>query len=129
MFNVPLNNDRLHNEWKTILHIAKNNKFAATLLHKLKYQTQHRIMHARLPTNAGKNTKWATFTFTSPHIRKITNLFKHTNVKIALRCNNTIPRLTKPPNVYKIPPRNKWGFTNLPATPATYHMWAKPAAA
>jgi len=36
MFNLSLNNDRLHNEWQTILHIAKNNKFPTTFLHKLK---------------------------------------------------------------------------------------------
>ena len=59
------------------------------------------------------NTNWATFTFTSPHIHKITNLFKHTNIKIAFRCNNTIAQLTKPPNVHKIPPHNNWGIYQL----------------
>jgi len=49
----------------------------------------------------------------SPHMRKITNLFKHANVKIAFRCNNTIARLTKPPNVHKIPPHNKWDIYQL----------------
>ena len=49
MFNLPLKNDQLHNEWQTILHIAKNNKFPATLLHKLKHQIKHRIMHATPP--------------------------------------------------------------------------------
>jgi len=28
------------------------------------------------------NKKWATFTFTSPNIRKVTNLFKQAGVKI-----------------------------------------------
>jgi len=73
MFNLPLNNDRLHNEWQTILHITKN-KFPITLPHKLEHQIQHRIMHAIPPTNAENNTKWATLTFTSPHTRKITNV-------------------------------------------------------
>jgi len=68
-------------------------------------------MHATPPTNADDNAKWATFTFTSPYMRKITNLF--INVKIAFRCNNTIARLTKPPNVRKIPPHNKWGIYQL----------------
>jgi len=40
MLILPLNNDRLHSEWQTNLHIAKNNKFPTTLLHKLKHQTQ-----------------------------------------------------------------------------------------
>jgi hypothetical protein len=75
MFNIPLNNDRLHNQRQTILHIAKNNKFPTTLLHKLKHQIQHRIIRAKTPTNAENNTIWATFTFTVPHTRRITNLF------------------------------------------------------
>ena len=62
--------------------------------------------------NTGNNTKWATFTFTYPHIRKITDLFKHTNVKIAFR-HNTIARLTKPTNFHKISPHNKWGIYQL----------------
>jgi hypothetical protein len=42
------------------------------------------------------DTKWATFTYTSPHIRKITSLFKNT-VKVTFKSNNTIAQLTKPP--------------------------------
>ena len=45
-----------------------------------------------------KNTKWATFTYTSPQIRKITNLLKHTSVKFAYKCTNTILHLSKPTN-------------------------------
>ena len=48
-----------------------------------------------------------------PHIRKITNLFKYSNVKIAFSCNTTIAWLAKPPNVHKIPPHNKWGIYQL----------------
>ena len=54
----------------------------------------------------------ATFTFSSLHIRKITNLFKHTNIKISFRCRNTIAQLTKPATDHNIPPHNKGG--NLP---------------
>jgi len=36
-----------------------------------------------------------TFTYSTPHIRKITDLFKCTNMKIAFKCNNTISQLTK----------------------------------
>jgi hypothetical protein len=48
------------------------------------------------------------------HWKPMTELiFKHTNVEIAFRCNNTTARLTKPPNVHKIPPHNKWGIYHL----------------
>jgi len=109
----PLNNDQQHCEWQTILHIAKNNKFPTTLLHKLKHQIQHRITCATPPTSTENSPKWATFNFTSPHIHRITNLFKHTNVRIAFRSNNTIAQITKPPNDHNIPSHNKWGIYQL----------------
>jgi len=113
MFNFPSIMTDFTMSGKPSSTLQKNNKFPNTLPHKLKHQVEHRIMHVTPGTNAGNNTKWATFTFTSPQIRKITNFFKHTNVKIAFRCNNTIARLTKPPNVHKIPPHNKWGIYQL----------------
>jgi len=33
---------------------------------------------------------WITFKYHSPLIRKVTNLFKNTNIKIAFRANNTV---------------------------------------
>jgi hypothetical protein len=59
------------------------------------------------------NMKWATFTFFPPHIRRITNLFKHTKLKIAFRCHNTIAHLTKPDTGCKTPPHNKGGIYQL----------------
>jgi hypothetical protein len=44
------------------------------------------------------NTKWATFTLHSPKVRKITNFFKHNNLKIAFKSNNTIPQLIRSTN-------------------------------
>jgi hypothetical protein len=59
----------------------------------LKTQMQHKIQ-----TNSTKdeNKKWATFTYHSSKIRKITNLFKHTNINIAFKSTNTILHLTEP---------------------------------
>ena len=42
-----------------------------------------------------KNVKWDTFTFMSPNIRKVTNLFKQAGIKIAFRGTNTLARLVK----------------------------------
>jgi len=43
-----------------------------------------------LPTTTiEQTTKWATFTYHSPLIRKITNLFKHINLNITLLATNT----------------------------------------
>jgi hypothetical protein len=43
-----------------------------------------------------KTKKWATFTYYSPKIRKLTNLLKHTNINIAFKSTNIIQRYTKP---------------------------------
>jgi hypothetical protein len=83
-----------------------------TLLHKLKQQIQHKISNPPPTKNSENNTKWAIFTFFSPHVRKITNLFKHTNPKIGFGCFNTIPQLTKPAADH-IPPHNKGGVYQL----------------
>jgi hypothetical protein len=81
MQNLPLNRTRQLGEWQTILHLATSNNFPSTLLHKLKQQRQCRLAKPPPTTNSENNTKWATFTYSSLRVRKITNLFKHTNVK------------------------------------------------
>ena len=45
--------------------------------------------------NINKPKKWTVFTYHSPRIRKLTNLFKHTGIGIAFRSTNTIQKLTK----------------------------------
>jgi len=51
--------------------------------------------------NKDENKKWATFTYHGPQIRKLTNLFKHTNINIAFKSTNTIQHCTKPKTPYK----------------------------
>jgi len=109
MLRLPLNRTRQLREWKTILHMATSNNFPTTLLQKLKQQIQHKITTPPTTKNTENNTKWATFTFSSPHIRKITNLFRHTNVKISYKCSNTVTQLTKPTANRNIPPHDKSG--------------------
>lgn len=55
-----------------------------------KNQKPKKERQKRLTTQ--QNKKWITFTYTyhSPLIRKITNLFKHTNLSISFRATNTI---------------------------------------
>jgi hypothetical protein len=47
-------------------------------------------------TNKNKTKKWAFFPYHSPRIRKLTTLFKHTDVGMAFRSTDTIQQLTKP---------------------------------
>lgn len=65
------------------------------------------------PTHPRKNEKWATFTFISPNIRKVTNLFKQAGVKIAFRGKNTLARLVKTTSTTRTPPHNKPGIYQL----------------
>jgi hypothetical protein len=55
------------------------------------------------------NKKWVTFTYHGPSVRKVTNLFKRTNLKIALHPTNTIyqelsqkPNNTNPNGIYQL---------------------------
>jgi hypothetical protein len=70
-----------------------------------------------------------TKTYYSPRTRKITNLFKHTNIGITFRSNNTLQQLTnqKRPVICR-----NWiraVFRNLRVTPAKWHILDKQAAA
>jgi hypothetical protein len=97
MLSLPLNSAQQQKEWNNIKQIAHNNNIPNHLLTKLRHNIQQNLTHPRPPTTPDLDTKWATFTHTSPHVRKITNLFKNTNVKVAFKSNNTIAQLTKPP--------------------------------
>jgi hypothetical protein len=104
MLTLPLDRKQQHEEWQQILHIAHNNNIPTYLLTRLKPRIQQSIAQPipPIPTTPSNHTKWVTFTYTSPQIRKVTNIFKHTNIKIAFKCTNTLSRLSKPTN--KTPP-------------------------
>jgi hypothetical protein len=67
--NLPLSRTQQLREWQTILCIATSNNFPTTLLHKLKQQIPHKITKPPPTTNSHNNTKWATFTFSLPHMK------------------------------------------------------------
>ena len=93
-------------------------------------------IHPRNPPNLRKITtpnsqtttttrKWATFTYGGREMTFITNLFKKTDLKIALRSNNTIQgllvhnkQITDKTDKYR-------QCTNWPTRTATRHMWDK----
>ena len=65
------------------------------MIHKLRHQIEHKTKHTS-PQDR-KNKKWATFKYISPQIRKITNLFRNTNIRITYKCRNNIANQIKPP--------------------------------
>jgi len=91
MLTLPITEKSKQEEWKTILTIAKNNGYPLNILNKLKTKLiAKKQKHQQCPTTILHNKKWITFTYFSPIIRRITNLFKHSNLKIAYRTTNTI---------------------------------------
>jgi hypothetical protein len=77
---------RQQNEWTTIQYITQTNNFPYTLIQKLNSQLQH--IHNNYDRNNNTNrdiTTWTKFTYYSPLVHKITNLFQHTNVGISFQ--------------------------------------------
>jgi hypothetical protein len=101
MLSLPLTPEREKTEWDTIKTIAKSNNFPIKIIKRLKSQIQQKTRTKPKPETE-KKTKWAVLTYHNPNIRKITNLFKHTNINIAFRNTNTLQCLSK-----QKPPRSK----------------------
>ena len=105
MLNLPLNAERQKRKWSTILHIAQHNGFPPTIMQKLRHQIKHKTKCTMLHASMNKNI--------SPQIRKVTNIFRNTNFRIAFKCPNNIANLFKPPKDHDIPRHNKWGIYEL----------------
>jgi len=114
MLTLPLTKERRTHEWKTIQNIARNNTFPNKLITNLKQQIQRNTTHQKSDRKENiNNTKWATFTYYSHKVRKITNLFKQTDIKIAFKNNNTISQILGPKATNNTPIYNKSGIYKL----------------
>jgi len=92
MISLPLSSEKRITEWQNIRNIANNNKFPIHHITKLRTQIQHKTQINT--TKDSSDQKWATFTYHSPKIRMITNLFKQIDLKIAFKITNNL-QLTK----------------------------------
>jgi len=119
MLSLPITEERRQTEWETIQTIAQNNSFPNAYIARLKTKIQHK---SHIRTTKNENKKWATFTYHSPKVRKLTNLFKHTNINIALKSTNTIQQSIKPKNPEKCETTIEVGYINLPARHVTCHI-------
>jgi hypothetical protein len=74
--------------------MAQNNGFPKHIIHSMKKKLISKQVRQKLsttePQTTQQNKKWVTFTYYSPLIREVTNLFKRTNLNIAFRTTNTI---------------------------------------
>jgi hypothetical protein len=79
--------------------MTQNNKFPENFITNLKVQMKQQKAHQT--QDKDENKKWATFTYYSPKIRKLTKLFKHTKINTAFRNTNTIQQYAKPKTIDK----------------------------
>jgi len=92
--HIPLDSDKKQKQWEIIQLIAKNNSFPQNLLQKLNQQIQHKASHKQ--TRKKDHKIWTTFTYHSPKVKRITNLFKNTNIPIAFKTTTTLHQLVRP---------------------------------
>jgi len=96
LLTLPLTQDGINTEWTTILNMAKNNGFPIERITRLKTQMVKNLQDKKPESNT---KRWTTFTYYSPAVRKITNLFKNSAIRIAFRTTNKIfKQLTKGKN-------------------------------
>ena len=88
MQSLPISEEAKQKEWNTILNIGRNNGYPKHWLNNIREKMANRT-HNKEPKTPDKK-KWITFKYFSPAIRRISNLFKDTNLKIAFRPHNTI---------------------------------------
>ena len=92
LLQLPITEESKQSEWETILAIARNNGYSTKTINNLKKKLLTRKQNPQdqnqEPTETRK--KWVTFTYHSPLIRRVTNLFKQTDLNIAFRATNTI---------------------------------------
>ena len=121
MLTLPITKQAKQQEWKIILAIAQNNGFPLNIIHnlmkKLTAKEQRQIFQQQ---QHNKLRNGSTFSYHTPLIRKITNLFKQSNLNIALRTTNTIHRQLTDKTVKTS--TNPAEYTNSNVTLATMHM-------
>ena len=83
---MPLTPSRKQKEWTIIQAVAQNNDFLQTLIQRINYQIQRKHNNEDHTNNEQQTKKTrTTFTYYSPIVRKITNICKHTNLRVALK--------------------------------------------
>jgi hypothetical protein len=96
----PLDKRERNGEKDTIKHILQQNQYQLSNLIKLALNKgKHEYMGTtKKKEQRSKHTKdrWTTFTYFGHEVRKITNIFRNTNLKVAYRTTNNIQRHVQP---------------------------------
>jgi hypothetical protein len=114
MQSLPLTAERQNNRLDESKNHSKKQQFPRQRHNATKITNKTKTHKTRdNETKTETNKKWAFFTQYNPTIRKVTNLFKHTDVDIAFRSTNTLYKLTKPKPHIHIREHNKNGIYAL----------------
>jgi hypothetical protein len=98
MLSLPIMNHAKLHEWNVIRNTARNSGFPSQLIHNLHWKLTNKCKTQTVDT-ANDNRTWVTFTFSTPLVHKVTNLFKNTNINTAFkRTNNIYHQLQHRPN-------------------------------
>jgi len=89
IITLPITEKSKEEEWKAILTIAKNNGYPINTINRLKTKLIAKKRKQQHLTTISHNKKWVTFTYFSPIVKRITNLFKQSSLNIAFRATNT----------------------------------------
>jgi hypothetical protein len=90
MLPTPVTEQARQQKWKTICTIARNNGFWLQIIHNWKNKLILKTQKTDYTLKQTQRKKWITFTYHCSLIHKITNLFKSTNLNIAVQMCNTI---------------------------------------
>jgi hypothetical protein len=88
---LPIKPEIKQQEEKTIRLTAKSNGYPTNIIRNLQQRTTKKDKHNTSTKQSTK--KWVTFKYYSPLVRKVTNIFKNTNLRIAFQTTNTIWQL------------------------------------
>jgi hypothetical protein len=101
-----LTKEKRTHEWNIIQNMARNNNFPNRLITNLKQQIERNTKQQQPDKKENTNRKWVTFTYYNSTVRKITNLFKYTYIRISFKNNNTISQIFRTKQNNKNPEYN-----------------------
>lgn len=83
LHNLPLSQLHKEQELNNIFYIARQNEYPITLINKLNKNILNRKENTRDKHIQEENKAWVIFEYHNPIIRKVTNIFRNSNLKIA----------------------------------------------
>jgi len=89
MITLPVSQASRNKEWATIITMAKNIGFPENIIRNLRTKRALKKQNHESTTNE-LDQKWVPFAYFGPAMRRITNLFKDSTIKIAFKTTNSI---------------------------------------